>query len=416
MCRRSIVTGVVLGCVLATLAGGPSRAADWPQWRGPERDGKLAEFVAPESWPDELKQVWKREVGTGHSSPVVVGDRGFVFCREEENEVVRAVNLADGREQWSQSYPAPYEMNRAARSHGKGPKSTPVVADGRVFTLGISGILSCWDAGSGERVWQHEFSGQFKKTSPLFGTAMSPVVEAGLLIAHVGGHDGGALTAFDPQTGQVRWQWAEDGPAYTSPMVTTLAGTRQVITQSQQACLGVSPADGSLLWKFPFETQYVMNIVTPVLLGDVVVISGYRKGTTAYRLRKEDGRWSPEEVWHNGDLSMFMSSPVLVGKRLFGFAQEDKGKLFCLDPATGAALWTSEGRMGENAALVAAGDVLLALTSNAELIVFKTDAERFEPVARYRVADTPTWAHPVVVGNRVLIKDKDSLALWAIGG
>jgi len=413
MWPRSIVTAV-WGCVLPVLAGGLSPAADWPQWRGPERDGTLVGFVVPETWPAELERLWKVEVGTGHSSPVVVGDRVFVFSREEENEMVRAVSLADGRALWSQSYPAPYEMNRAARSHGKGPKSTPVVADGRLFTLGISGILSGWDADSGQRLWQHEFSGRFKKTSPLFGTAMSPVVEAGLLIAHVGGHDGGALTAFDPQTGQVRWQWDEDGPAYTSPIVITPAGTRQVITQSQQACIGVSPADGSLLWKFPFETQYVMNVVTPVLLGDVVVFSGYRKGTTAYRLQKGDGRWSPEEVWHNGDLSMFMSSAVLVEKRLFGFAQEDKGQFFCLDATSGATLWTSEGRMGENAALVATDDVVLALSTNGELIVLGTDADRFDPAARYQVADTPTWAHPVVVGNRVLIKDKESLALWAI--
>ena len=415
MGKRSIRKGMVWGCCLAMFAAGLSRADDWPQWRGPQRDGHLAGFVAPESWPAKLEQQWEVEVGTGHCSPVVVGDQVFVFSRQDENEVVRSLNLADGRERWSRSYSAPYEMNPAARGHGKGPKSTPVVADGRLFTLGISGILSCWEADSGKRLWQHEFSSEFDKTSPLFGTAMSPVVESGLLIAHVGGHNDGALTAFDPGTGQVRWQWDGDGPAYTSPILTTLAGTRQVITQSQAACIGVSPTDGKLLWEMPFETQYLMNIVTPVLQGDLVVYSGYRKGTFAHRLQKRGGKWTIEEIWHNPDLSMFMSSPVKVGGRLLGFAQEKKGQFFSLDISTGKTLWTSDGRQGDNAALLAAGDAVLALTTNAELIVFKAGADAFDTLARYKVADTPTWAHPVVVGGNVLIKDKDSLALWKIG-
>lgn len=415
MGKRSIHKAMVLACCLAVFAAGLSKADDWPQWRGPNRDGHLAGFVAPESWPEQLDRQWEVEVGPGHSSPVVVGNRVFLLSRQDDSEVVRSLNLADGSQRWSQSYPARYEMNPAARGHGKGPKSTPVVADGRLFTLGISGILSCWDADSGKRLWQHEFSSQFDKTSPLYGTAMSPLVDSGVLIAHVGGHNDGALTAFDPGTGQVRWQWDGDGPAYTSPIITTLAGTRQLITQSQAACIGVSPTDGRLLWEMPFETQYLMNIVTPVLERDLVVFSGYRKGTFGYRVGKRDGKWIIEEVWHNPDLSMFMSSPVKVGGRLLGFAQEKKGQFFSLDVSTGKTLWTSDGRMGDNAALLAASSSILALTTNAELIVFKADADAFDTLARYKVADTPTWAHPVVEGRNVLIKDRDSLALWSIG-
>jgi len=235
------------------------------------------------------------------------------------------------------------------------------------------------------------------------------------LIAHVGGHDQGALVAFDLATGRVKWQWDSDGPAYTSPIVATLAGTRQVITESQNARIGVSALDGSLLWTLPCRTDYDMNIVTPVLAGNLVIFSGYRKGTTAYRLEKREGKWMPIFVWHNPDVSMFMSSPVAVGNRLFGLSQQKKGQFFCLDLPTGDVLWTSDGRMGENAALVTAGNIVLALTDRAELIVFNAGGERFEPMARYKVTDTPTWAHPVVLGSRILIKDKTSLALWTIG-
>ncbi len=415
MCRRLTLTVVWCAACLLLLAGSVSRAADWSQWRGPNRDGHVAGFTAPATWPSELKRLWKVEVGQGHSSPVVVGDRVFVFSRQEEEEVVRALALADGRTLWSGRYPAPYEMNPSARSHGKGPKSTPLAAGGRVFTLGISGILSGWEAETGKRLWQHEFSKTFEKTSPLFGTATSPMIDREMVIAHVGGHNDGALTAFDPETGQVKWQWDEDGPAYTSPIVATLDGTRQVITQSQSACVGVDPTDGSLLWSMPFTTQYVMNIVTPVLSGDLVVFSGFKKGTAAYRLEKGEAKWLLTEVWRNPDFSMFMSSPVLTGKRLVGFAQDNRGQLFCLDVAAGKTIWSSDGRMGDNAALVVAGDTVLALTTNAELLAVDPAAEEFQPLARYKVAETPTYAHPVVLGGRILVKDKDALALWTLG-
>jgi len=414
---RKRLTMVVIGCgyCLAILAGSVSEADDWPEWRGPTRDGSLAGFHAPKVWPKQLSRQWQVEVGQGHASPVVVGDRVFLISREGEEEVVRAVNLADGRQQWSESYSAPYKMNSAARSHGKGPKSTPVAADGRLTTLGISGILSCWDTGSGKLLWQHNFSGQFNKTSPLFGTAMSPVVEQGLLIAHVGGHNQGALTAFDARTGEPKWRWDGDGPAYTSPIVARLGSARRLITQSQNACIMVSPSNGSLLWKMPFTTRYTMNIVTPVVLGDLVVFSGYQKGTTAYRLSKSGDKWASEDVWHNAEVSMFMSSPVVVDGRLFGLSERNKGQFFCLDISTGKTLWTSEGRMGENAAIVKAPGAILALTTNAELIAFEPDADRFELLARYKVADTPIWAHPVVLGKRILVKDRSSLALWTFG-
>jgi len=179
MGRQSRVMAMGWGCCVAMLAGSLCLAKDWPQWRGPNRDGHVAGFVSPEAWPEKLTRQWKAEVGEGHASPVVVGDRVFVFGRQGEEEIVRAMSLADGREVWSQSYSAPYTMRSDAAPHGKGPKSTPVVSGGRLVTLGISGVLTCWDTRSGKLLWQHEFSNDFKRTWPLYGTAMSPVAERG---------------------------------------------------------------------------------------------------------------------------------------------------------------------------------------------------------------------------------------------
>jgi outer membrane protein assembly factor BamB len=409
--QRNSILGVVFVGIWAILCGGNVVAGDWPQWRGPARDGVLGDFAAPKVWPKQLEQLWKIDVGIGFSSPVVSGDTVFVFTREDENEVVRAVSLSQGKELWSKHYAAPYEMSSYAHSVGKGPKSTPVVAGGRLVTFGISGILSCWETTSGKLLWQHNFTDEFPATSPLYGTGMSPLVDRGHVIAHVGGHDKGALRAFDLDTGRTVWQWTGDGPAYTSPVVATLGDTRQLITQSQDACIGVSPDDGALLWKLPYKTQYEQNIVTPLVLGDMVIFSGMSKGVTAYRFGHADQKWSPEQVWQNDEVSMYMSSPVAVGGRLFGLSQRKKGQLFCLDAASGKTLWTSDGRLGDNASLCVGGDVILALTTNAELIAFRVDADHFEPLARYKTGDTASWATPVIFDRKVLIKDQSSLIL-----
>ena len=220
---------------------------DWPQWRGPNRDGSVAPDQS-KPWPERLRQVWNVPVGEGHSSPLVIGKRVFQFARIQDNEVVAAYDLDSGKQVWRQSYAAPYQMNSAATSHGKGPKSTPVVAGERLYTLGISGILNCWDIASGKKIW-----GLDSKGSPLYGQASSPVVDRGMLIASVGPQSGGALTAFDAASGSVKWQWKEDGPAYASPVVGEFGGVRQVITNTESNIVGISVADGKLIWKLAAE-------------------------------------------------------------------------------------------------------------------------------------------------------------------
>jgi outer membrane protein assembly factor BamB len=389
-------------------------AQDWPQWRGPNRDGVVSSFSQPDSWPEQLKLEWRGTVGQGHASPVVAGGKVYQFSRQGEQEAVTCLDLDSGRSRWQQRYPAPYRMNPAARSHGSGPKSTPVVSDGKIFTFGISGTLSCFDAETGEIVWTKDFEDQYAETSPLYGTAMSPLVADGLLIAHVGGHGGGALTAFDADSGEVRWEWDGDGPGYASPIIAELGGTRQLVTQTQEHIVGVGVESGELLWEIPFTTAYVQNIVTPVLHGQDLIFSGLDKGIVAIRVSRNNGEWTTEKVWETKELSMYMSSPVLKGDVLFGLSQFRRGQFFALDARTGSALWTSEGRQGRNASVSIAGEVLFFLTNEAELTVAKATKEGFEPIRQYSVAESPTWAHLVVVGNRMLVKDDSTLSLWAL--
>ena len=429
--------------LLAALAGAPGEAvadgSDWPQWRGPDRNG-IAAAALPDTLPATLEPRWRVEVGEGHSSPVVAGDRVYVHARRGEREVVAALELATGKEMWAHTVETPYQMNPAARGHGKGPKSTPVIAGDHVCTFGISGTLTCLDRVTGEVRWSKSFEGRWEATAPDFGTALSPLVVAApdgrdLLIAHVGGVRRGALTAFALEDGAEVWSWDGDAPSYASPMPFTIDGVAQVVTQSRDHLVAVDAASGELLWSRPFSTAFVQNIVTPVAAGGgVIVFSGLAEDVFALRPRRNGESWSVEEVWRNQDLPMYMSSPVLVGDAvagnaggavedagdevaagtLYGFTHKNRGQLFALDAATGATLWTSEGRLGENASLVVAGDRLLALLDGGELLVAPATREGWQPLGRYPVAESATWAHLVVLDGRLLVKDATTLALFVV--
>jgi outer membrane protein assembly factor BamB len=386
----------------------PVWAQDWPQWRGPNRDGSAPALSS--KWPKSLNEQWKVTVGVGHASPVVADGKIYVFARQGEEETLLSLDAATGKEIWRSSQPISYTMHPAATGHGKGPKSTPVIYRGNVFTLGISGVLSAHDAQTGKLKWRHEFSKQYPNTSPLYGTAMSPLVENGLVIAHVGGPDKGALTAFDAETGAVKWSNDLDGPAYASPIIVKLAGLRQVVTFMQKDFVGVDAATGKLLWKLPAKTEYDENSVTPISYKDMLIFSRETQGLFAIRLVKQGGMIVPQEVWNNKENLLYLSTPVLQGNTLFGFSMLKKGQFFALDADTGKTLWQGPGRMGENAAILnAGGSVFLALTNEANLIVLPVNAKEYVPTVQYTVANSPTWAHPVVSGNRILIKDETTL-------
>jgi len=399
---------LLLLSIALSIAGGE----EWPQWRGPHRDGALSAGDAPASWPEHLQVRWKVTVGEGHASPILARGRIFVFTRQQGNEIASSIDPASGKVIWQQSYPAPFKMHPAAVQHGEGPKSTPVLHDGKLFTFGISGILTCWDGDTGAVRWRKEF--QYREKWPLFGTAMSPVVDRGLLIAHVGGNDDGALAAFDAASGEVKWQWKGDGPAYASPIVADFGGTRQVITETQNNIVGVSASNGQLLWKIPFTTEYLQNIPSPLLYHDLVILSGLAKGIFAVRPAAKDGKWSAETVWRNTDISMYMSSPVLEDDLIFGFSHYKKGQFFCVDARTGATKWTSPPRQGDNAAVLIGGGNLILLKDDAQLVIAKAVGSSFEPLRNYTVADSPTWAHPLILRNGVVIKDAGTLAFWSV--
>jgi outer membrane protein assembly factor BamB len=409
MTRSILVAVLLLGSTLSTLTPHAQAPQEWSQWRGPRRDGS-APFTPPAVWPKTLTKRWSVAVGAGHASPVIAGRRVIVHARQGEREITRAIDLESGKEVWRDDYAAPYSMNPAARGHGPGPKSTPAVANGRAFTFGISGILSAYDVATGKLHWRVDAPA----APPEFGTAMSPLVDGTNVIVHIGANDQGALVAFDTASGKRRWQWTGDGPGYASPVVATIAGARHLITQSENAVIGIDPANGALLWRIPFRTNFDQNSVTPVVVNDLVIYSGLENATVAVRISRKGSAWATQQVWGNEQVSMYMSTPVVVDETLFGLSHRNRGQFVALDIQTGRSLWMTPGREGDNASLIAAGPVLLLSTTQGELIVARPDREWFAEIRRYQVAESAVWAHPAIAGTAIVIKDLDTLICWSV--
>ena len=396
-------SAIVIATAVALLAQGSP--LDYTQWRGQDRDGSASAFSQPRTWPDQLTRRWKVEVGEGYATPILSGSALYVFTRRDGNEGITSLDAETGRERWRSSYAAPYTPSQPAAAHGAGPKATPLLYRGRLFTLGISGIVTAFDAVTGARVWQTAAPAE----PPFFSAASSPVADGALVIAHPGNY--GPLTAFDASTGAVMWT-AGDGGFFASPIVVTLNGVRQVVTMTQSALIGVSLPDGRLLWRFALSGANGGG-PTPVVSDDTIMFS-VGQGTTAVKPTRREGAWSAQEVWQTKDVSMYISTPVVVGSTFFGLSARSSGQFFAVDTKSGETLWLGPPRQAANTALVKAGLLLFYLNDDAELIVAKSNRERFEPLKRYTVADSATWAQPLISGKRIFVKDVSSLTLWTV--
>jgi outer membrane protein assembly factor BamB len=414
MHARRIGEILIAGAIVSIVASLRASNDDWPQWRGPDRTGVVAVDAAPSEWPSELKKGWSVQVGEGYSSPVTSGGRVFLHSRRDPEEVVTAVDLATGRALWEQKYAAPVQKNPYAKQMAKGPYSTPLLTGGRLYTLGTTGILSAWNAADGQLVWKKDFSTRIDTSNLFCGTAMSPVRTKHGIVAHVGDDRAGTVTTFDPATGQEIWTTAIQGPGYASPIEITVNGISQLVTMTTRAVVGLATDTGGVLWEFPFNDEWNENIVTPVATSSGVIVSGVRQGTRALTLARTGETWKVAEAWHTPDVAMYMSSPVLVDGVLFGQSSKRKGQFVAVDPANGKILWSTEGRAGMSASLIAAGRHLVFLTTESELLVAERDRSAYKELRRYTVAASATWAHPILLRDRVIVRDATQLTAWTL--
>jgi outer membrane protein assembly factor BamB len=398
-----------LSCVvLAACTGctvGHQALRDYPQWRGRNSDGSASAFVAPKAWPEALTRRWRVDVGEGYATPLVVGSRVYAFTRVDGRETMTALDARTGRIFWRTGYAAPFTPGRPAAAHGAGPKATPLFHEGTFFTLGISGIVSAFDAEHGTLRWQTPEPVE----APYFGASASPIGAPGLVIVHPGNY--GPLTAFDARTGAVKWTTGGGG-GFSSPILATLDGVPQVVSTTQKNVIGVAPGDGRLLWRYPFAGAN--GATTPVIHANTVIVSGLNLGVEAFRPTRRDEEWTTMPVWQTKDVSMYTSNPVVVDDTLFGLSHRSGGQFFALDVATGTVMWLGQPREAANTAIVKAGHLLFLLNDDGELIVANSSRARFEPVKRYAVADSATWAQPAISGRRLFVKDVSTLALWTL--
>jgi outer membrane protein assembly factor BamB len=404
----------VLGVALL-LGGQEAKAQDWPQWRGPNRDNKATGFSEPKTWPKELSKKWKVPVGQGDSSPVLVGDRIFVFGRDGKEEVVACLDAASGREVWKKGYVADPATAPAGGIHA-GPRSTPAVADGKICTLGVRGMLRCLDTASGKLLWDKD-----TKKSPQFFTSSSPLIVDGLCIVCLGDNMDGEIVAFDLANGSEKWKWHGGAAPYGSPVLLTAEGTRQIVTLMGGAGKGKATKgtlvsvglDGKLLWQTPLGSGYSDTMPTPIVDGATVIYSAPQAGTMAFKVEKKEGAFTATSLWSKTTAAHKYNTPVLLDGVLYGFTAKGKlGTLFSMDAKTGETLWKDTTARGECGNVIAAGSVLVALSSDKSLVAFRPDKKAYTELASYKVADIEPWAAPILAGNRVYVKDQDSLTLW----
>jgi outer membrane protein assembly factor BamB len=404
--KTNLIISVIV--TLFIFSSTDSFSQDWPQWRGIGRDGKVTGFKAPSTWPAELKQEWKVQVGFGDATPVLSGNKIYLNTRQGADEVVLCLDALSGKELWKYQY-ASTAVTGPAAAH-PGPRSTPAVSNGKIVTFGASAILSCLDATTGKLVWKRENPAN---TVPQFFTGMSPLIVDNMCIAHVGTKDNGEVLALDLNSGNEKWKWAGDGPAYASPSVMTIDGKKLLIVQTEKSLMALNLADGKLLWQIATPVQQrFYNCVSPYIDGQTIYFSGQGSGMKAIKVEKSGNDYVTKELWSSTEVGAKWNTPVLKDGFLYGFT--DQKRIYCLNAATGQTAWIDNTVNSDFASIVDCGSVLVGLPSTANLIVLKPEKTAYSEVVKYKVSETPVYSFPVISGNLIYIKDAESLILYKL--
>jgi outer membrane protein assembly factor BamB len=383
--------------VLAALVGTVRLSADWPQLLGPTRNGVYSGPPLADSWPaGGPRVVWRKQVGQGFAGPAVAGGRMILFHRIGREEIVESLDAATGASQWRHAYPTTY---RDDFGFDEGPRAVPVVAGGRVFTFGAEGVLSALDLANGRQIWSVDTKRRFSVPKGFFGQAGSPLVEGGRVIANVGGSDSGksaGIVSFSAETGAVQWTATNHEASYSSPVSATLGGKQVVLFFTRQALVGLDPATGTPLFQRTWRSrsQASVNAASPVIVNDLIFISAtYETGATVLRVTGStlEPLWASDEA-----LSNHYATSVHHDGHLYGFhgRQEFGQALRAVELGTGKVKW-SEERFGAGTVLLA-GNRLLVLRENGELILAAASPDAFRPVARAQVLQGVVRAYPAL--------------------
>jgi outer membrane protein assembly factor BamB len=391
----------------------PAFAEDWPQWLGPRRDNSSTEKVAP--WKGKLQVLWRKPVGEGHSSPVVAEGRVFIHAKvaQRNEEEIVAFDAGSGDELWRTSY----ERSAFTSLFGNGPRATPIVVKDRLYAFGITGVLTCLDAKTGNKVWQVDTLSKFKAKNLFFGMACSPLVVGERVLVNVGAK-GASVAAFDRAKGDVAWQSMDDPASYASPIAFVHDDKRQVVFLTGANVTSLNPADGSVYWRYPLMDRLMESSTTPLRAGDLLLASSITFGSVGLKLETKDGKPNAEEAWKNKALTSYFSTPVAIGKEHIymvtgttpGPFTKPSADLHCIEAKTGKEVWKKEKIGTYHASLMRTGDdKLLMLTDRGELVLLEPSGKEYRELARAAVSGPETWAHPALANGRLYVRDKAEL-------
>lgn len=409
MRSQTHVRTLALGALLLTTPIGSAVDHNWPQWRGPQRDSKLAEPVA---WPKDLSNLtraWRVELEPSYSGPIVWKDRVFVTeTRDKKEETVRALDRATGKEIWVAKWDGAMSVPFFAKKNGDWIRATPACDGESLFVAGMRDALVCLDIESGHQRWRVDFPQKLSTPIPSFGFVSSPLVVGDDLYVQAGG----AFVKLNKKSGEVLWRTLEDGggmdSAFSSPILTTLHGVPQLVVQTRQKIAGVNPATGAVLWSQIVPSFRGMNILTPSVFDGGVFTSSYQNKSFFYQIDRTESEFKISEAWTCASQG-YMSSPVIIGQH--AYLHLANKRVCCIDLKTGKEMWRSEA-FGEYWSMVANGDRILALDQRGDLYLVAADPQQFRILDRKEVATAESWAHLAASGDLLFVRDLDGISAF----
>lgn len=396
-----------IGFLSAAILLGTARAddgpVDWPQFLGPARDGSTSAKAAGIGGT-----IWKVEVGAGWAGPVVAEGKLVLFHRLKDEEVVDCFDAASGKTLWSARYATSYVDDFG---FDDGPRSTPAIAGGRVFTFGAAGALHCWALATGKQLWAVDVAKDFAAPKGYFGFGCSPLAEGDAVILNIGGRDGAGIVAFDAATGKVRWKATDDAAGYSSATAATIDGRRVVIVLTRAGLVALEAASGKVLWRLDWRARMdaSVNAATPLVVGDLIFVSAsYGVGAAVLRFAAD----KPEIVWKSDDaMSNHYATCVQRDGHLYGFhGRQDvppKASVRCVEIKTGKVVWSEEDFGAGTVNL--AGDMLVILTERGELILAPASPDGYKAAAKKQILGFDIRAHPAIAGGMFYARDKKQL-------
>jgi outer membrane protein assembly factor BamB len=388
---------------------GGSAAADFPEYRGPNRDGVVHGPPLARDWKTTPpRQIWKQPIGGGYAAFVIAGNAAVTIEQRKDQEAVVCYDTATGRERWVHLYPALFTEHLG----GPGPRATPTISNGDVFSLGATGHLVCLELASGQVKWAVDIIGKDNDNAH-WGMSGAPLVYDDVVVVNPGAQRpeaaGRALVAYNRATGKPLWSSGKTSAGYSSPMLATLAGRRQILLFDADGLAGCDPKTGKELWRYHWQNKQDINVAQPLVLeGDRVFIScSYERGCAMLRVTEKEGTWSANELWKNQRMRCKFTSPVLYQCFIYGL---DEGILVCLDPETGEQRWR-DGRYGHGQVLLA-DDLLLIQAESGRLALVQATPDGFRELAHVSVLADQTWNNPALAGGKVYVRNHVEMACY----